>query len=68
MLTMKNEIFEQYSANGKSQTNYEWLQLISNSLTETIISPKKSYIPNFPLNQLIHLRHQKPIGRYSKLS
>ena len=41
ILTMKNEILEQYIANGKSQTDYERLQLISNSLTETIRSSKE---------------------------
>ena len=47
---MKNEIFEQYIGNGKSQTNYEGLQLISNRLTETINPLKKSSIANCPLN------------------
>ena len=41
--TMKNKIFEQYIANGKSQTDYERLQLISNSLTETIRSSKEKF-------------------------
>ena len=40
---MKNEIFEQYIANGKSQTDYERLQLISNALTETIRSFKEKF-------------------------
>ena len=43
ILTMKNEMFKQYIANGKSQTDYEWLQLISNSLTEAIISSKEKF-------------------------
>ena len=43
MVIMKNEIFEQYIANGKSQTDYEWLQLISNTLTETIRSSKEKF-------------------------
>ena len=43
ILTMKNEIFEQYIANGKSQTDYERLQLISNSLTETVRSSKEKF-------------------------
>ena len=67
MLTRKNEIFKQYIANGKSQTDYERLQLISNSLTETARSSKEKFITNCPLNLLIYLRHQKPTGRYSKL-
>ena len=37
---MKNKIFEQYIANGKSQTDYEQLQLISDSFTETIRSSR----------------------------
>ena len=41
ILTMKNEIFEQYIANGKFQTDRERLQLINNSLTETIRSFKE---------------------------
>ena len=40
---MNHEIFEQYIANGKSQNNYEQLQLISNSLTETIRSSKEKF-------------------------
>ena len=43
ILTMKNKIFEQYIANGKSQTDYERLQLISNSLAETIRSSKEKF-------------------------
>ena len=43
ILTMKNKIFEQYIANGKSQIDYERLQLISNSLTETIRSSKEKF-------------------------
>ena len=43
ILTMKNKIFEQYIANGKSQTDYERSQLISNSLTETIRSSKEKF-------------------------
>ena len=43
ILTKKNEIFKQYIANGKSQTNYEGLQLISNSLTETMRSSKEKF-------------------------
>ena len=43
MLTRKNEIFKQYIANGKSQTDYERLQLISNSLTETARSSKEKF-------------------------
>ena len=43
ILTMKNEMFKQYIANGKSQTDYEWLQLISNNLTEDIISSKEKF-------------------------
>ena len=46
-LTMKNKIFEQYIADGKSQIDYEWLQLISNSLTETIQSSKKKFYWKF---------------------
>ena len=42
-ITMKNKIFEQYIANGKSQTDYERLQLISNSLTETMRSSKEKF-------------------------
>ena len=38
ILTKKNEIFKQYIANRKSQTDYERLQLISSTLTETIRS------------------------------
>ena len=38
---MKNEIFEQHIANGKSRTDYERLQLISNGLIETMRSSKK---------------------------
>ena len=40
-LTEKNEIFEQYITNEKSQTDYECLQLIKNSLAETIRSSKE---------------------------
>ena len=40
---MKNKIFEQYIANGKSQTHYKRLLLISNSLTETIIFSKEKF-------------------------
>ena len=40
---MKNELFKQHIANGKSQTDYEWLQLISNSLAETIRSSKEKF-------------------------
>ena len=47
ILTMKNKIFEQYIANGKSQTNYEQFQLISNSLTETIRSSKEKFYCKF---------------------
>ena len=43
ILTMKNKIFEQYIANGNSQTDYERLQLISNSLTEIIRSSKEKF-------------------------
>ena len=43
ILTMKNKIFEQYIANGKSQTDYLRLQLISNSLKETIRSSKETF-------------------------
>ena len=43
MLTMKDKIFEQYIANGKSQTDYERLQLISNRLTETIRSSMEKF-------------------------
>ena len=43
ILTMKNEIFEQYIANGKSQTDYKWLRLINNSLTEAIRSSKEKF-------------------------
>ena len=46
MLTKKNEVFKQYIANGKSQTSYEWLQFISNSLTETIRSSKENFYYN----------------------
>ena len=41
ILTEKNEIFEQYITNGKSQTDYECLQVIKNSLVETIRSSKE---------------------------
>ena len=41
ILTKKNQIFEQYIANGKSQTDYERLKLTCNSLTETIRSSKE---------------------------
>ena len=40
---MKNKIFKQYIANEKSHTDYERLQLISNSLTETIRSFKEKF-------------------------
>ena len=40
---MKNKVFEQHIANGKSQTDCERLQLISNSLTETIRSSKEKF-------------------------
>ena len=40
---MKNALFKQHIANGKSQTDYEWLQLISNSLAETIRSSKEKF-------------------------
>ena len=40
-MTKKNQIFEQYIANGKSQTDYERLKLTCNSLTETIRSSKE---------------------------
>ena len=43
ILSMKNKIFEQYIANGKYQTDYEQLQLISNSLAETIRSSKEKF-------------------------
>ena len=43
ILTKKNEIFKQYIANGKSQTDYEWLQLISNNLIETMRSSKEKF-------------------------
>ena len=42
-LTKKNEIFEQYIADGKSQTNYEQLELISDSLIGTIRSFKETF-------------------------
>ena len=41
ILNKKNQIFEQYIANGKSQTDYERLKLTCNSLTETIRSSKE---------------------------
>ena len=40
---MKNEIYEQCVANGKSQTDYVRLQLISNSLAETIRSSEERF-------------------------
>ena len=43
ILTMKNKIFEQYIANGNSQTDYERLQLISNSLIEIIRASKEKF-------------------------
>ena len=43
ILTIKNKIFEQYIAHGKSQTDKEQLQLISDSLTETIRSSKEKF-------------------------
>ena len=43
ILTKKNEIFKQYIANGKCQTGYERLQLISNGLTGTIRSSKENF-------------------------
>ena len=43
ILAMKNKIFEQYIANGKSQTDYQQLHLISNSLTEIIRSSKEKF-------------------------
>ena len=48
ILAKKNEIFKQYIANGKSQTDYEPLQLISNSLTETLRSSKKTFFHKLP--------------------
>ena len=48
ILAKKNEIFKQYIANGKSQTDYEPLQLISNSLTETLRSSKKIFFHKLP--------------------
>ena len=63
----KNEIFKQYVANRKSQTDYERLQLISNSLTETIRSSKKKFYYKVSTKLANPLRHQKPIDRYSKL-
>ena len=41
ILTNKNEIFKQYITNGKSQTDYERLQLISNN---NVIKTIKSYL------------------------
>ena len=41
--TKKNEIFKEYIANAKSQTDCERLQLISNSLTEAIRSTKEKF-------------------------
>ena len=43
ILTMKNKIFERYIAHGKFQTDYQRLQLISNSLAETIRSSKEKF-------------------------
>ena len=43
ILSMKNEIFEQYIDNGKSQTDYKCLQLMSNSSTETKRSSKEMF-------------------------
>ena len=43
ILTMKNKIFEQCIANGTFQIDYERLQSISNSLTETIRSSKEKF-------------------------
>ena len=68
ILTMKNKIFEQYIANGESQTDYQQLHLISNSLTETIRSSKEKFYCKLSTKLANPLRHQKPIGRYSKLS
>ena len=48
--TKENEIFKQYIGNGKSQIDYEGLQPISNSLTETISPLRKSSMKNCPLN------------------
>ena len=41
ILTKKYQIFEQYIANEKSQTDYERLKLTCNILTETIRSSKE---------------------------
>ena len=43
ILTKKSEIFKQYMANGKSQTDYEQLQLISNSLIEIVRSSMEKF-------------------------
>ena len=44
MLTNKNEIFNKYITNGKSQTDYERLQFISNNnLIKTIKSSKENF-------------------------
>ena len=64
----ENEIFEQYIAIGKSQTDYERLQLISNSLTEAIRSSKEKLCCKLSTKLANPLRYQKPIGQYSKLS
>ena len=64
ILTKKNGIFKQYIANGKSQTNYERLQLISNSSTESIRSSKEKFYYKLSTKVANPLRHQKPIDRY----
>ena len=53
--------------NGKSQTDYERLQLISNSLIETIKSSKEKLYCKLFTKLANPIRHQKLIGQYSKL-
>ena len=64
ILTKKNEIFKQYIANEKSQTNYERLQFISNSSTESIRSSKEKFYYKLSTKVANPLRHQNPIDRY----
>ena len=61
---MKNEIFEQYIANGKYQTDYERLQLISNSLTETIRSSKETFYCKLSTKLANPSTSSKTFGRY----
>ena len=61
LLNKKKEIFEQYLTIGKSQTDYEWLQVISNSLVETIRSSKEKFYYQLSTKLTDPLRHQKHI-------